>query len=84
MEDAEIEMFDPPRMKEAMAFYRMKKELRRKYLGQWVIIHGLQHVGDGYDSYESARAAAEGMGLKPRECLIIRVVGADTIILSHG
>ena len=64
----------------------MKEELRRKYLGQWVIINSSRLAGGGYDSSQSAYAAARKMGIDPqeRDCLIMRIVGCDTTILSHG
>ena len=79
-----VEWFEPPRMKQAMVYHRMKEELQRHYLGRWVIIHNSRHVGKGYDSSQSAYAASEDMELKPQDCLIIRVVSADTTSLAYG
>ena len=83
MKDLGGEILDPPSLR---AYAKMKDELRLKYLGQWVIIKGSQLAGGGYDSSQSAYAAAREMGIDPlhRDCLIIRIVGADTTILSHG
>ncbi len=83
MKDIDGEILDPPSLR---AYAEMRDELRRKYLGQWVIINGSQLAGGGYDSSRSAYAAAREMGLDPRDrdCLIMRIVGYDTTILSHG
>ena len=84
MKDPDGELLYPPRMKQAMAFHRIKKKLQREYLGKWVIIHSSQHVGGGYDNSQSAYAAAEDMGLKIQDCLIMRVVAGDTAFLAYG
>ena len=83
MKDIDGEFLDYPSLR---AYAEMKEELRRKYLGRWVIINGSQLAGGGYDSSQSAYAAAREMGIDPlhRDCLIMRIVGHDTIILSHG
>ena len=83
MKDADGEILDPPSLK---AYMEMKRELRRKYLGKWVIINGSQLAGAGYDSSQSAYAAAREMGIDPLhlDCLIIRIVRADTSFLVCG
>ena len=83
MKDADGEILDPPSLR---TYMEMKEELRRKYLGQWIIINGSQLAGGGYDSSESAYAAAREMGIDPLhlDCLIIRIVGADTSFLVCG
>ena len=83
MKDADGELLDFPSLK---AYTEMQEELRRKYLGQWIIINGSRLAGGGYDSSQSAYAAAREMGLDPltRDCLIMRIIGQDTSILSHG
>ena len=83
MKDIDGEILDPPSLR---AYMEMKEELRRKYLGKWVIINGSQLAGGGYDSSQEAYAAARETGVDPREldCLIIRIVGADTSFLVCG
>ena len=83
MKDLDGEILDPPSLR---AYAEMKDELRRKYLGQWIIINGSQLAGGGYDSAPSAYAAAREMGIDPlhRDCLVIRIVGADTSFLVCG
>lgn len=83
MKDADDEILDPPSLR---TYTEMKEELRHKYLGQWIIINGSQLAGGGYDSSESAYAAAREMGLDPREreCLIMRIIGADSSFLPYG
>ena len=83
MKDTDGELIDFPSLR---AYTDMQEELRRKYLGHWIIINGSQLAGGGYDSSQSAYAAAREMGLDPlhRDCLIMRIVGYDTTILSYG
>lgn len=83
MKDTDGEILDYPSLR---AYTKMKEELRRKYLGQWVIINGSQLAGGGYDSSQSAYAAAREMGLDPlaRDCLIMRIVGGDSSFLPCG
>ena len=51
MEDMETaEWLEHPLLDAMMTYHRLKEELQRKHLGQWVIIHGSEHVGGGYDS----------------------------------
>ena len=79
------EWLEHPLLDAMMAYNRLKEELQRKYLGQWVIIHGSEHVGEGYGSSDSAYDAAREMGLDPFACLILRVVkGRVTILACAG
>jgi hypothetical protein len=67
-----------------MAYERMQNELEREHDGRWVIIHGSDRVGDDYESYQDAAAAARELGLDILACFI-RQVGVETaIFLSHG
>ena len=67
-----------PKLDAGITYHRMEKELELEYKGQWVIIHGSQHIGEGFDSFHSAFSAAEEMGLNPLHCYIRRV-GVDRV-----
>ena len=55
-----------PKLDAMMAYHQLEEELQRKHMGQWVIIHGQEQVGGGYDSSSSAYDAAREMELDPR------------------
>ena len=83
VKDTDGELIDFPSLR---AYTEMQEELRRKYLGQWIIFNGSQLAGGGYDSPQSAYAAAREMGIDPmhRDCLIMRIVRADSSFLPYG
>ena len=83
MKDIDGEILDSPSLR---TYMEMEEELPRKYLGQWIIINGSQLAGGGYDSSKSAYSAAGEMGIDPRErdCLIMRIIGADSSFLPCG
>ena len=72
-----------PMIDQLIAYHRMRGDLERDYLGQWVIIYDSKLVGDGYESYDDAVEAARQRGLDDLECLIRRV-GSEAYILSYG
>ena len=73
-----------PIVGEADAYDRMKAELEKEYKGRWVIISGGEKVGDDYDSYDDAAAAAHAIGLDVH-ATYIRQVGVDVaVFLSQG
>ena len=78
------ELFEHPLADEMMAYERMQNELEREHDGRWVIIHGSDRVGEDYESYQDAAAAARELGLDILACFI-RQVGVETaIFLSYG
>ena len=77
-----VEWLKHPKLDAMMAYHQLNEELQRKHMGQWVIIHGQEQVGGGYDSSSSAYDAARQMGLDPFACLILRVVKRRATILA--
>ena len=78
------ELFEHPLADELLAYQRMQDHLEREHYGRWVIIHGSDRVGEDYDSYQDAAAAAKEFGLDVLSCFI-RQVGVETaIFLSYG
>ena len=73
-----VEWLTSPVLDAAMTYHRMEKELELEYKGQWVIIHGSQHIGEGFDSFHSTFSAAEEMGPNPLHCYI-RQVSVDRV-----
>ncbi len=72
-----------PMIDQLIAYHRMRGDLERDYLGQWVVIYDSKLVGDGYESYDHAVEAARQLGLNDLECLIRRV-GSEAYILSYS
>ena len=51
MKESDMETVDwltSPVLDAAMTYHRMEKKLELEYKGQWVIIHGSQHIGEGF------------------------------------
>ena len=74
------ELFEHPLADEVLAYQGMQDDLEREHYGRWVIIHGSDMVGEDYESYQEAAAAARELGLDVLACFI-RQVGVETAIL---
>ncbi len=70
-----------PMIDQLIAYHRMRGDLERDHMGQWIVIYDSKLVGDGYESYDDAVEAARQIGLDDLDCLIRRV-GSEAYILS--
>ena len=81
---APSELFEHPLADEIMAYQRMQSVLEREHYGRWVIIQNSDRVGEDYESYEEAAAAAKEFGLDVLTCFIRQVEVESAIFLSYG
>ena len=70
-----------PMIDQLIAYHRMRGDLERDHMGQWIVIYDSKLVGDGHESYDDAVEAARQIGLDDLDCLIRRV-GSEAYILS--
>ena len=78
-----LNLYDYPRMANAIAYEEMKEALEQEHWGKWVVIDSSELFG-AYQTYEEADEAAGAAGLDFSEYFIRQVGVMPAIILSHG